>query len=265
MEKLMNDQVAYSDAVTEQPAKLTSQERLYIHELLDIRVKGRRDWLDTFSLWAENAGKAPEPRKSRIWGIWGTVGFSHRWAEAVMIWENDSKQALAARGKKSWEHFYADDMSGDTYDNHWGVRAYGDVTDSQGMDRLICATDYSPTQEQLIADGATGDLFIHNHIATPPGEIDDHLLRLGRDWVPIARRLGLKLIGAYRTLFVNDDQGISIWVAPSWEAWADFEDKRRTDKEALEWRKEVCARGVTWDGRMMAPARSNPFLTGKPL
>jgi hypothetical protein len=235
-------------------------ERLYIHELLDISVKHRRDYLDWFSAWAEGQS----PPFMRNFGVWGTVGFSHRWPEAVVMWEHQSAHTLADIGKISWEHFYSDDVSLDVWGFAWKDAPPG-VKDSQGMDRLVCSTAYSPTMEELVAKGVKGEFYIHNHIITRPGQIDDHLERLGREWIPIAERLGLKFVGAYRTLFVNDDAGVSIWAAPTWEAWAEYEDRRRTDKEALEWRAEASAQGVTWDGRMMVGAKSNPLDTGKPF
>jgi hypothetical protein len=251
---------ASASNVARKPAQHAAKERLYIHELLDISVKNRRAYLDWFSTWAENTAKSPELQRFRNFGVWGTVGYSHRWPEGVVMWENPSKLALAANGRQAWEHFYGD-MAGDVWGFAWKDAPDG-VRDTQGMDRLICSTAYSPTMEELIAKGVKGEFYIHNHIVTRPGEIDDHLERLGRDWIPIAERLGLKFVGAYRTLFVNDDQGISLWAAPTWEAWADFEDKRRTDPEALDWRAEVSARGVTWDGRMLVGARANPLDTG---
>jgi hypothetical protein len=256
-----NPQSRMSGYPSIEPAQHARAERIYIHELLDIKVKDRRAWLDWFSQQAERGRAATGPRLGRTFGLWGTVGFSHRWAEAVQIIECGPKSNLASFGKPLWEHFYGDNMKLDIWTNFWNG-APGDIRDSQGMDRLICSTAYSPTMEELIAKGVKGEFYIHNHIATRPGEIDDHLEALGRDWVPIAERLGLKFVGAFRTLFVNDDQGVSIWAAPTWQAWADYEDKRRTDKEALEWRKEASAAGVTWDGRMMVGARANPLDTG---
>jgi hypothetical protein len=256
-----NPQSRMSGFPTKEPAKHTREERIYIHELLDIKVKDRRGWLDWISGWAEGGARAPEPRFGRNFGVWGTVGFSHRWAEAVNIIECGPKAKFAAFGKGIWEHYYSEDVSRDTWGFAW-KGAPGEIRDTQGMDRLICSTAYSPTLEELIANGVKGEFYLHNHIVTRPGEIDDHLERLGREWIPIAERLGLKFVGAYRTLFVNDDAGISIWAAPTWEQWAEFEDRRRTDKEALAWRKEAAAHGVTWDGRMMVPARANALNTG---
>jgi hypothetical protein len=252
--------------IARKPATHTKDERVYVHELLDISVKYKRDYLDHFSRWADETGCIAG--KNRVFGVWGTVGFTHRWPEAVIMWEFPSKMEIARRWKEAWAHHHAQhpdgspDMTGDIYTSHWRNAPQG-VVDTQGMNRLMAAAAYNPTMEDLMAQGVRGDGYLHLMTYTRPGEIDDHLERLGREWVPIAERLGLKFIGAYRTMFVNDDAGLSVWALPTYEAWAEFEDARRTDKEALEWRAEIAARGVTWDGRVMTPAAGHPLNKGE--
>jgi len=251
--------------VTRKPAQHTKDERVYVHELLDISVKYKRDYLDHFSKWADDTGCIAG--KNRVFGVWGTVGFTHRWPEAVIMWEFPNKLEISRRWKEAWAHHHAlnpdgsSDMTGDIYQSHWRNAPQG-VVDTQGMNRLMASCSFNPTLDDLIANGGRGDGYLHSLIYTRPGEIDDHLERLGRDWVPIAERLGLKFVGAFRTMFVNDDAGLSLWAFPTYEAWAHFEDARRTDKEALEWRAEASARGVTWDGRVLTPAAGHPLEKG---
>ncbi|TZG27687.1 hypothetical protein [Sphingomonas montanisoli] len=240
------------------PATHTREERIYCHELLDISVKHRRAYLDHFSHWADATGSVAGT--NRAFGVWGTIGMSHRWAEGVIMWEWPNKAAMFDGLAGAWSHFHSDDGAGDIWAFAWGGAAEG-VTDTQGMDRLMCSTAYSPTMEELYANGVKGEAYLHYHINTPPGMIDDHLGHL-ESYVPIAERLGLKFVGSYRTLFTNDDQGLMIWALPKFADWPAYEDARRTDKEALEWRAEAAARGVTYDGRVLVGAKSNPLDRG---
>lgn len=243
------------------PATHTREERLYCHELLDISIKHRRAYLDLFSKWADDTGSVAG--QNRAFGVWGTIGMSHRWGEAVIMWEFPHKQMIADNLNAAWSHFHSEDAAGDIWSIVWGEEnAAKGVKDTQGMDRLMCSTSYSPTMEELFEKGVKGEGYLHYHINTAPGMIDDHLERMGRDWVPITERLGLKFVGAYRTLLTNDDQGVAIWAIPKFSDWPAFEDGRRTDKDALEWRAETAARGVTLDGRILVGAKSNPLDRG---
>jgi hypothetical protein len=239
-----------------------SRERIYSHELLNIPVPGRQPYLAWFDTWPAKVS-ARSGGLCRNFGVWGGIGMAHRWAEALIMWEYRSKADMADLMKEAWSYMASDDATRDHYTRFWKDAPDG-VVDVTGMDRLLCSTAYSPTLDELVQTTRNPEVYLHFHINTQPGEIHRHLRDLNDQFVPCALRLGLKLVGAYRTLLVNDDQGVAIFCG-SFADWANYEDARRTDGELLAWRAKLAGEGVTQDGRMLIGTRAHPLRTGQIL
>jgi hypothetical protein len=237
-----------------------SRERLYSHELINMPVPGRQPYLNWFNTWPAKV-RAETQGACRNYGIWATVGMSHRWAEALVMWEYRDKAAMAGLMNASWNYIAHDDPASDHYTRFWKDAPEG-VVDTTGMDRLMCSTPWSPTLEELTATIKNPAAYLHYDITTQPGDIHRHLRDLNDQYIPIAQRLGLDFVGAFRTLLVNDDQGLAIFSMKSFQNWADFENRRRSDPAMLAWRNKIAREGVTLDGRMVIGSRVNPLRTG---
>jgi hypothetical protein len=238
-----------------------SKERLYSHELINMPVPGRQPYLNWFNTWPAKV-RAESGGACRNYGVWATHGSTHRWAEALIMWEYPDKAAMADLMNASWNYIAHDDPASDHYMRFWKDAPDG-VVDTSGMDRLMCSTPWSPTLETLVATVKDPAVYLHYDISTRPGEIHRHLQDLHEQFIPIAHRLGLDFIGAFRTLLVNDNQGLAIFSAPTYEDWAGFENLRRIDPAMLAWRNKIAADGVVLDGRMIIGSRAHPLRTGR--
>jgi hypothetical protein len=236
------------------PATFTSNERVYCHEVVDITVRHRLEYIEVYRGMVARRGLGGD---SRLLGTWATT--AHRNPELIQIWEHDSKQGLAEQMAGIWR-FLFDDKSG--FDaTRWSKNP--EVLETQGIDRLMSGTEYTPPLTELIRDGVDGEVYLHMHMSTPPGGVEDLLERLGSDWLPVTRRFGMKFVGAYRALLVNDDLALAIWAFPTWEDWARYEDARLTDREARTWFGDCAAAGVRMDGRLLIASSITPLRTGK--
>jgi hypothetical protein len=234
-------------------------ERIYIHETFNVTVRQRRDYLDFMCRRAVAANKAHG--KSRAFGVWATNGSTHRWAETVQMWERQDLAAMAAGWEHEFNYLITDDRSGDPWNTYWAKGAEG-VADVDGMDRLLVAADYSPTMEELVARGVKGPGYLQQTVTTPTGGIHDFLQRLGTQGVPAVEALGLKFVGAYRTLLVSDNEGVVLWAMPTYPAWAAYERARLTDPRMQDWMADCGRRGVAWDGKHLVASACNPLNTG---
>jgi hypothetical protein len=240
-----------------------SRERIYSHEILNLPVPGRQPYLAWINTWPEKV-RAESGGARRNFGVWGTVGQAHRWAEALVMWEYASKTSFARLMRRDWSYMASDDPTRDHFTRFWKDAPAG-VTDVTGMDRLMCSTPYSPSLEELVETIRAPAVYLHYTINTQPGEIHRHLRDLQEQFIPLTKRLGLDFIGAFRTLLVNDDEGVAIFACKSYGDWANFEDRRRTDPEMLAWRTKIDGEGVTFDGRMLVGSAADPLRTGKIL
>src|SRR4029077_11796427 len=69
---------------------------------------------------------------------------------------------------------------------------------SGGFDRILKPAPWSPTREELIAQGVRGRAFLQEISTCAAGKVDAYLDAVGRDWLPLARGRGLTLAGAWR-------------------------------------------------------------------
>jgi len=80
-------------AITDRSAlEMTLANRIYLHEYIDIIGASRAAYFDHMTAaWRAAAIE----RRQRTFGIWGTLGSTGRWPEAVNLWEYDSWEHLA--------------------------------------------------------------------------------------------------------------------------------------------------------------------------
>ncbi len=81
--------------------------------------------------------------------------------------------------------------------------------------------------------------------------------------MPFAQRLGLKLVGAYRSMLLNDQEAIVIWAIPKWDDWARYEMALYTEAQAIAWRADAARAGISWEGKLLNPAAGSALQTGK--
>jgi hypothetical protein len=68
-------------------------EKVYIHEFIDIRGHHRADYMQHMTAnWSPNA---QEDRQQLCYGVWALLGSTGPWPQVVNMWEEDGWDGLA--------------------------------------------------------------------------------------------------------------------------------------------------------------------------
>jgi hypothetical protein len=207
--------------------------KVYIHEFIDIIKQNRARYMHHMT--ANWSPIAQEERDQLCFGVWGVVGSTGPWPAVVNMWEEDGWEGLAASFGHELGHAHLQDPK---LARWWAAAA--DLR-SGGFDRLLVPAEWSPTIEELCAEGAGGVAYAHDQIKVPAGTAAD-FLELARDQGgPFYEAHGWRLVGAYRTALVNDDEAFLLWSIPSWGQWGEAESAflgghpwRQRQREAVE-------------------------------
>jgi len=231
--------------------------KVYIHELIEIIGHHRAEYMHHMTANWGPIGRAE--RNLLCVGVWGTVGSTDRWPETVNLWELDGWQGLAANFRHEFSHPTLQDPSLAAW---WAEAA---SYRRGGVDRLLAPAPYSPTLEEALARGIGGEVYYHELVQCAPGTAKTYLAMLEQEWLPTAERLGLTLLGAYRTVMVNASEAVVIWAIDTWERWAEIEVAYDEDAEVARWRERTKDVAVDWRGKLMVDSPLNPLKTGKIL
>lgn len=229
--------------------------KVYIHELVEIIGQNRSAYMEHMTVGWGRAGR--EERNMACFGVWGTVGSTGPWPETVNMWELDGWQGLAANFAHELSH---PDLQDPTLKEWWAKAA---PLRRGGYDRLLVPAPYTPTIEEACARGLGGVVYEHEIVTLRPGTARRYLDRLETEWLPVAARLGLRLVGAWRTFYVDDSEVICIWSLPSWEAWAQACRAYEDDPEVHAWRTATRDVVVGRHTRLMVDSPHNPLRTGR--
>jgi hypothetical protein len=237
----------------------SAAERVYIHETIRISVRRRQQYLEHFLSWG------PTSRRlygMKLCGVWAVNGSTHRWAEAIVLWEHEGVAGLA--GMFSGEYLFLHDPALAAHDHYalfWDYAPEG-VIDTRGTDRLLAPTSYTPAITDAVTRGLGGIGYLHETFKGPPGSMQPFLEKLGAQWRAYVEGYGLKLVGAYGSMLVNDSEAIAIWAIPTWKQWAAYELSQQTEPAAIAWRRDAAAIGIDWEGKLLNPVTGNPLNTG---
>jgi hypothetical protein len=231
-----------------------ANDKLYIHELIDIRGHNRAKYMHHMT--ANWVPVAMRERNQRCFGVWGTVGSTGRWPEVVNMWELDGWGGLVA----NFEHEFANAQLQDPSLAEWWARAAH--FRRGGFDRIVVPAPWTRTVDELIADGVRGAVYAHEVVTLRPGGARDYLDALGDEGVAAVEAFGFRLAGAFTTAMRNDSECIVIWAIPDWAAWAAFEAGQEHDRLRL-WRVHLDALGAEWQRTLMVDAPLAPLRIGR--
>jgi hypothetical protein len=206
-------------------------DKVYIHEFIDIIGHNRANYMHHMT--ANFSPVAQVERHQLCYGVWGTVGSTHRWPEVVNMWEEDGFDGMAT----SFRHEFNHATLQDPFLAQWWAQAAR--YRRSGTDRLMVAAEWTRTIEELCADGVRGECYAHELVRVPQGTAWQYLERVHDRAVPLYHRFGWELAGAWATAMVNDREALVLWAVPSWEAWAELEKAQRTDRGVRAWRDEI--------------------------
>lgn len=203
-------------------------DKAYIHEFIDIIGHHRADYVHHMA--ANWSPLAQETRNQKCFGIWSTLGSTGAWPQVVNLWEEDGLDGLA----RSFGGEAVGPGAQDPALEKWWARAA--EFRRGGFDRIMLPAPWSPTIDDLTAAGTSGACYAHELVKVRPGANWD-LLELARAYAePAYGDHGLRLVGAFVTAMVDDDECLLLWAIPSWEAWAGFEAAHGRSEALRTWR-----------------------------
>lgn len=235
-------------------ADRVANEKVYIHELIDIRGHNRAKYMHHMT--ANWVPVAIRERNQYCYGVWGTVGSTGRWPEVVNMWELDGWDGLV----KNFEHEFAHPSLQDPALAEWWAQAAH--FRRGGVDRILVPAPWTRSIDELLRDGVRGELYAHELVTLRPGTASDYLDALRDEGRAAVEQLGMELVGAFRVEMINDSECVTIWAIPDWPTWAEFERAQRGDRLRL-WRVTLDALGADWRRSLMVEAPLSPLRLGR--
>ncbi|HEX7097035.1 MAG TPA: hypothetical protein VF183_14200 [Acidimicrobiales bacterium] len=229
--------------------------KVYIHELVDIIGQNRARYMHHITANWSPIGQAE--RNQLCFGIWGTVGSTGQWPQVVNMWEHDGWAAMAANFEHELEHPTLQDPSLATW---WAEAAN---YRSGGFDRLLVPAPWSPTINELLADGVRGAVYAHEIVKVGPRRALELLDLVHDHAIPAYANLGVRLVGAFETAMCEEAECVLLWAFPTWAAWGEFEAAQRRDPAILAWRDRARDLVQAWTRTLMVDAPLSPMRIGR--
>jgi hypothetical protein len=196
-------------------AAATGNDKVYIHEFITITKQNRARYMQHMT--ANWSPIAQEERNQLCYGVWGTVGSTGRWPEVVNIWKEDGFDGLASN--------FGHETGGVGMQDPALAKWWAGAADlrSGGFDRILVPHRQTKTISQLCVADVGAVTYAHEVIRVERGR-PSAFLDAVIDAAPAAtERFGWRLLGAWRTAMVGDDECIVLWAIPSWEQWSAVE------------------------------------------
>ena len=232
-------------------------DRVYIHELIDIRGHHRAEYLQHMAAnWSPHAQEA---RNQKLYGMWSVLGSTGAWPQVVNMWEEEGFAGLA----RSFEGEAVGRGAQDPVLEEWWAAA-ADLRRG-GFDRLLKPAPWSAAIDELCRSGAGGVAYAHEILGTRPGASWELLDRIRDRAAPVYATYGFELVGAFATMLVDDDECVVLWSIPSWDAWGRFEDGHlpHGDPALHEWRAWSADIVTRRHRTLLVDAPLSPFRTGR--
>lgn len=223
-------------------------EKVYIHEFIDIRGHHRADYMHHMAAnWSPTAQRT---RDQKCFGVFAVLGSTGPWPQVVNLWEEDGLAGLAAS-------FAAEAVGPGAQDETlavWWAKAA--EFRRGGFDRIVRPAPWTRTIDQLCADGVRGECYAHEVIKVAPGTQGHFLDRVRDEGVGLHAEHGFELAGAWSTLMVDEDECLLLWAVPSFAEWAGFEQALAGDGDLATWYR---------DSRRIVTGRHRILLVDSPL
>jgi hypothetical protein len=234
---------------------VTVNDRVYIHEFIDIRAHNRARYMHHMTAnWSPNA---QEDRRQLCYGVWALLGTTGAWPQVVNMWEEDGWDGLAASlGNES-----VGTGAQDPKLEKWWARA--SEFRRGGFDRVMVPAPWARTIEQLCADGVRGQVYAHELVSVRPGAASEFVERVREQAIPLLGRFGWELAGAFTTAMVDDNEALLLWAIPTWQRWADAERAHTHEDDLIAWRGKTRDIVTSWQRILLVDSPLSPMGTGR--
>jgi hypothetical protein len=231
-----------------------SNDKVYIHEFIDIIGHNRANYMHHMA--ANFSPMAQEERHQLCYGVWGVLGSTGRWPQVVNMWEEEGFDGLARSLRYETSHAGLQDPK---LAKWWAKAA---EFRSGGLDRLMVPAPWTRTIEELVADGVRGEAYAHELVTVKPGAAGEFLDLVRAKGVDAYARFGFVLAGAFRTAMIDDSECLLLWVIPTWEDWAAFENAQLAGAFD-EWRNARAAMTTGWQRILLNDSLLSPMRIGR--
>ena len=230
-------------------------DKVYIHEFIDIRGQGRAKYMQHMT--ANWSPIAQEERSQKCFGVFGTVGSTGRWPEVVNLWEEEGWTGLARNFAHETGHPGMQDPS---LREWWKTAAQ---FRRGGFDRILVPAPWSPTSDELVAAGIRGNFYAHELVAVAAGDAEAFLEEVRQRAVPIYESLGLSLVGAFHTAMIDRSECLLLWAIPDHSTWAAFEAAEYGETDLASWRADGRDRIRSWHRILLVEAPTSTLRLGR--
>ena len=221
--------------------------RLYMHEVIHIVGAGAQGYMEMNKEWAATR---PGRGGNRLVGTWASVGATGNWPEVVNLWELTLEDWYGMLDR-AYIHREANAHLAD-----WWSRAL--QYRSGGVDRMLVPAPWSPSLDDLRGRAVRGVLFLQEVSAVRAGTASDYLAAMEREWLPVLRRLGLEVVGAFEGL-MTDTEVVVLWAAPGLDAYRGYLEHRLADPGFAAWRRRAREFVTGWRETLWHPAPGTPL------
>ncbi|WP_406293347.1 hypothetical protein OG948_02205 [Embleya sp. NBC_00888] len=177
---------------------------VYLHETIDpVRAPGAHQrYLDELGRIVRTEGNAEGSAGGRCIANWVPIFLTGQWPQIIGFWQMPG----------GWDGF------AEHFDTHPELfhrpldRWYGER--SGGFDRVLIGTDWTPTLDDIVADGTRAPVVLHETIRVAPGGAPDYLERLGAFREQLGDTHDFRILGGYEVAFRNQSEVIVVWSFP---------------------------------------------------
>jgi hypothetical protein len=234
---------------------MTANDKVYIHELIDILGHNRARYM--YHMTANWSPIAQEERHQLCYGVWGVVGSTSSWPRVLNIWEEDGFEGLAT----SFGHEFGHPGLQDPKLAKWWAEAAN--YRRGGLDRILVPAPWTRTIEELCGEGIRGEVYAHETVQLSQGGARDFLEHVRDVAAPLYGEHGWVLVGAWETAMTNESECILLWAVPSWDRWAALERAERADSPIRRWRLASYERTISSERFLVVDSPLSPLRTGR--
>jgi hypothetical protein len=197
---------------------------VYLHETIDIVGTGSEPYKAHTGRLGTNRTDGGAP----LVGTWQQSGSTGSWPTVVNLWE--------MRDWDHWAEILARQYTATSGQEPKLKRWWSKATEyrSGGFDRILEPTPFSPTREELIAEGVRGAVVVQEVTTVKPGKAERYLDAVAARYRPVVKLLGLTLLGAYTTA-MRDTEAILLWSVPTFAAFTRHLAAVRTSATLRRW------------------------------
>jgi hypothetical protein len=206
---------------------------LFVHETVSCRSLQARDRYQDI---------AKTMKGFTLVGTWQVVGMTGRWPTVFNIWQVPGAwSGWAAFLERTYGAVRRDmDVYFDQFDE---VRTGGE-------DFLMTGVPWSPLVGDLVDEGVTGTLFVHEVTKVRPGAGREYLTAAEHQWRPVAQEHGHRLVGMYEAL-MSDTTVVTLWAT---DVEHHISLMTSEDPRIANWRSTARAYCTDWHEQLLSPA-----------